>query len=99
MTAAKHTPGPLQPDCMRILDENEVSAEPIGASMVTLHDCDGVWLFRVHKGIAPVDLRTMLALRRDRFAAGERAGRENAFAALRAFIGVDTAITKAQEAA
>ncbi|WP_418132519.1 hypothetical protein ABL849_17425 [Variovorax sp. 375MFSha3.1] len=99
MSAAQHTPGPLQPDCMRILDENAVSAEAIGVSMVTLHNCDGDWLFRVHKDIAPVDLRTLLAIHRDRFAAGERAGRENAFAALRAFIGVDTALAKAQEAA
>lgn len=97
--SAQHTPGPLSPNCMRLVKEAEASAQPIGASMVTLHTCDGDWLFRVHKDIEAVDLQTMLQMHGARFRAGERAGREQAFASLRAFIGVDDAIANAARSA
>lgn len=93
--SAQHTPGPLRAGCMRVLETNGVSAQRMDVSMVTLHDGDGDWMFHVHKNIQAVDLRTMLRLHRERFSAGERAGREGAFEALRAFIGVDAAIAKA----
>jgi hypothetical protein len=91
-------PGPLSANCMRILSDNDMSAKAVGAvgaSMVALYTGDGDLLLHVHEGIEAIDLRTMLTMHRERFSAGERAGREGAFAALRAFIGVDAAIAKA----
>lgn len=98
MSAAKHTPGPLNDDCMSLLERHEVGAELLtgaGGSRVTLHDVDGDWLFTVHKDIHASDLVTMLTLRRNRFDAGFKAGREAAFSELRALLGVDAAIAKA----
>lgn len=100
MSTTQHTPAPLSLNCMRVLDKSDVSATAVtGTNVVTLHTCDGDWLFCVHRGIEAIDLQTMLKMHRERFSAGERAGREGAFAALRAFIGVDTAIAKATESA
>lgn len=99
MSTAQHTPRPLRAGCMRVLQANNVSAQLMDASTVTLHDGNGDWLFHVHKNIQAVDLRTMLRLHRERFSAGERAGREGAFEALRAFIGVDAAIARAKGSA
>ena len=91
MTTTQYARPALSPECMALLAKAEVYAEPIAANMVTLHDSEGDWLFRVHKSIHAIDLATMLAMHRKQFDAGMRAGRAQAFAELRALIGANTA--------
>jgi hypothetical protein len=98
MNEAKQNPGPLRGACRAILSAYEINAESltgVGGTVVTLHDYDGEWLFRVHKDIHESDLLTMIYLHRERFNSGIQVGRERAFAELRAFIGVGAAIAKA----
>ena len=95
MSTAQHTPRPLSASCMRVLQANNLSAQFMDSSTVTLHSGNGDRMFHVHKNIHADDLRTMLRLHCERFSEGERAGREGAFEALRAFIGVDAAIARA----
>lgn len=92
--SSKQTPGPLSEQCMEILRAHEISAEPLSAlagTVVTLHDVDGEWLFRVNMDIHHGDLQTMLTMHRQRFAEGWRVGREAAFADFRALVGASAA--------
>lgn len=95
MADANAVSAPLSTACMELLADREVAAKYLSSRMVTLHNCDGDFLFRVSAGIDALDLRTLLDVHRLRFDAGMVAGQREAFASLRRFIGVDNAIAEA----
>jgi hypothetical protein len=95
-SAAAIFPRDLSTACKQVLQGNDaMTAQESLADSVAIFDCDGYHLFNVTTAINEHDLGAMFRLHARRYEEGTRAGREGAFAGLRAYIGVDEAIAQA----
>lgn len=96
MNSFRQLPLTLSEECLAVLEARELSVFVAPHGVAAVFDCDGERLFAVTADISAHNLRTALNLYENRYTRGLAHGRNEAFASLRALIGVDDAINQAK---